>query len=203
MLTFESSRNIILPLAPKDHHWPAKIIMAITNLINTAGITLATYGGSPSATTGGLINSGFDKAGNIMMLIDLFAIYAWAAWLWNQTNSLHAHPNHKPARALLLGAFVAGPFQLVRLAYGTAYAYDQNPSLDWVTGSMAIHAIVQFLMQLGVVLAALWAGWQARAVVSNKKLFSEYNISPSLSGREDGQLSKQDTSSRQVELSSV
>ncbi|PSR78252.1 hypothetical protein BD289DRAFT_128116 [Coniella lustricola] len=197
--------NMILPLKPKDHNWPAKIIMAITNLINTAGIALATYGGSPSATTGGLINAGFDKAGNWMMLIDLLLVFAWALWSWRHTNNLRDHPNRGPARALLLGALVATPFHLVRLAYGTAYAYDQNPKLDWITGSMAVHVIVQFLMQLGVVVAALWAGWRARNVVPNAKLFgNDYNnASPLLSGREDGPPSKQDSPSRQVELANV
>ena len=163
------NRNMILPLPPKSR--TEKIILAVTHLANTGGIAVATYGGAPSATAdGGVVSTNLNQIGNCLMLWVMFTICWWMWPTYQRLSSVTAHPNYRAARFLLYAAAAGMPFQLVRLAYGTTYAFLRVPSLDPVTGSFATQFILLFLMQLGVALSAVAGGWLSRDVVPRSKL---------------------------------
>ncbi|PSR80517.1 hypothetical protein BD289DRAFT_62782 [Coniella lustricola] len=176
--------NMILPLTVKS--WTEKIILGVTHLANTGGIGVATYGGAPSPT-GGVVNENLNQIGNCLMLFVMFAICWWMWPTWRRISSLPSHPNHGAALALLYCAGIAMPFHLVRLAYNTTYAFNRIPSLDPVTGSFATRLILMFLMQAGVSVAAIWGGWKSRNVVPKTQLFTEYDMSRTMSAGETGQ----------------
>lgn len=73
--------------------------------------------------------------------------------------AFHRHENFQSARFLVLFGAVAMPYQLIRLASGTTYAFSPSESsLDPFTGGFAIHLLVS-AMQLGAALTLLAGGW--------------------------------------------
>ncbi|ETS87449.1 hypothetical protein PFICI_01277 [Pestalotiopsis fici W106-1] len=150
--------NITLPY---PRRWTEKIILGVTHLCNTAGIALATYGGSPSATgEGGVASQLLNRIGNCLML-GVMATMCWWIWpTWRRTSALHRkHPMFKPCRALIVAAAVAIPFQCLRLIYNTTYAFDHLAILDPITGTFAVRLILQFIPQIGVAVATVVGGW--------------------------------------------
>ncbi|OHF02311.1 hypothetical protein CORC01_02304 [Colletotrichum orchidophilum] len=147
--------NIILPGSPK--RWNEKILLGITHLCNTAGIGMATYGGSPSHE-GGLINNTLNQIGNCL---ELFMIFAVCAWLWPTYKKIRSssRPNCLPAMFMIRAAVVGLPFQLIHLAYTTTYAFNQISSLDPVMGSFGTKLVLIFGTYLGVTIAILAGGW--------------------------------------------
>lgn len=147
--------NIILPGSPK--RWTEKIILGVTHLMNTAGIGMATYGGSPSHE-GGLINNSLNQIGNCL---ELFVMFAVCAWLWPTYKKIRSSssPNCRPAMLMIRAAVVGLPFQLIHLAYTTTYAFNQISSLDPIMGSFATKLVLIFGTYLGVTIAMLAGGW--------------------------------------------
>ncbi|KAH6657512.1 hypothetical protein BKA67DRAFT_643507 [Truncatella angustata] len=152
--------NIMLPY---PRRWTEKSILGITHLTNTAGIALATYGGSPSATAaGGVAAQNLNQIGNCLMLFVIFVMCWWIWPTWKRSSALGPnHPITRPARLMIFSAAAAIPFQLVRLAYNTTYAFDHLPLLDPIMGSFAVRLILLFFMQLGVSLALIAGGWSS------------------------------------------
>ncbi|KAH8198657.1 hypothetical protein TruAng_007198 [Truncatella angustata] len=150
--------NIILPY-PK--RWTDKIIMATTNLVNTAGIAMATYGGAPSATApGGVMNQLINRLGNILMLLALFALYAWIWPTWNRVWSIRDDPSFKPALYMIVAAAAALPFQLIRIIYNTVYSFELvDRALDPIMGIFATRFIFLFVTQLGCLVILLGGGY--------------------------------------------
>ncbi len=93
---------------------------------------------------------------------------------WQRLSSVPSHPNFRAARYLILAAGAGMPFQLVRLAYNTTYAFIRVPSLDPVTGSFATRLILMFMMQLAVVLMASAGGFLSRHVVPRSQISEEH-----------------------------
>lgn len=62
------------------------------------------------------------------------------------------------------------PFQLVRLAYNTTYAFLRVPSLDPVMGSFATRLILLFFMQLAVAVVCVAAGYLSTGVIPRTAL---------------------------------
>ncbi|EXF81454.1 hypothetical protein CFIO01_07697 [Colletotrichum fioriniae PJ7] len=147
--------NIILPGSPK--RWTEKVILGVTHLMNTAGIGMATYGGSPSHE-GGLINNSLNQIGNCL---ELFVMFAVCAWLWPTYKKIRSSssPNCRPAMLMIRAAVVGLPFQLIHLAYTTTYAFNQISSLDPIMGSFATKLVLIFGTYLGVTIAMLAGGW--------------------------------------------
>ncbi|KAK1625561.1 hypothetical protein BDP81DRAFT_495966 [Colletotrichum phormii] len=147
--------NIILPGSRK--RWTEKIILGVTHLTNTAGIGMATYGGSPSHE-GGLINNSLNQIGNCLELFVMFAVFAW---LWPTYKKIRSSssPNCRPAMLMIRAAVVGLPFQLIHLAYTTTYAFNQISSLDPIMGSFATKLVLIFGTYLGVTIAMLAGGW--------------------------------------------
>ncbi|KAL1911106.1 hypothetical protein Sste5344_002904 [Sporothrix stenoceras] len=161
--------NIILPLPPRSR--TEKIILGVTHLANTGGIAVATYGGAPSATTeSGVINNNLNQIGNCLMLFVMFTICWWLWPTWQRLMTVPNHPNFRNAQVLLFGAVGAMPFQLVRLAYNTTYAFLRVPSLDPVMGSFATRLILLFFMQLAVAVICVAAGYLSTGVIPRSAL---------------------------------
>ncbi|KAJ4396118.1 hypothetical protein N0V93_000335 [Gnomoniopsis smithogilvyi] len=153
--------NIILPASTKP--WTQRLLLAATHLTNTTGITMATYGGSPSPA-GGVFNSTLNKVGNLLMLLVMLVVCVWIWPSWRRTNNSSRHFNSRNARWLLLAACAGMPFQMIRLIYNTIYAFDRIASLDPVMGSFSTLLVLMFLMHLAVVITATVGGWLARHV---------------------------------------
>ncbi|CAI6041107.1 unnamed protein product [Clonostachys chloroleuca] len=115
-------RNVILSLPPR--RWTEKVMLAVTHLTLTTGITLATYGGSPKqGAPGGVISKHLNQIGTYLMLFVMLFGVGW--WLWNtgkRAMSPMTHPNFKPARWLLLAGCAAFHSQLVRLGHTVTYS---------------------------------------------------------------------------------
>ncbi|CAK7218519.1 hypothetical protein SEUCBS140593_003574 [Sporothrix eucalyptigena] len=164
--------NIILPLPPRSR--TEKIILGVTHLANTGGIAVATYGGAPSATTTtGVINASLNQIGNCLMLFVMFTICWWLWPTWQRLMTVPNHPNFRNAQVLLFAAVAAMPFQLVRLAYNTTYAFIRVPSLDPVMGSFATRLVLLFFMQLAVALACTTGGILSAKVVPRSALMGD------------------------------
>jgi len=135
------------------------------------GVGMATFGGAPSGTgAGGVVNQNLSQVGNCILLLVMLATCWWMWPTYRRTSSVPRHPNHPAARFLLCAAAATMPFQLVRLACNTAYAFTHEPSLDPITGSFATRLGSLFFMQLGVSLAALAGGWFSRGIVPRSRL---------------------------------
>lgn len=158
--------NIILPGKPK--RWTEKIILAATHLTNTAGIAAATYGGSPNPT-GGVISENLNQIGNCMILFVMFGICWWMWPTWKKIMNFRRHPNFSPARFMIIFAGVAMPFQLIRLAYNTLYAFSPSTDLDPFVGSFGIRFLI-FTVQLGVTFALMTGGWLSVGILPESQL---------------------------------
>lgn len=148
-------------MLPYPRRWTERIILGVTHLANTAGIGLATYGGSPSATgAGGVAAENLNQIGNCLMLFVMFTMCWWIWPTWKRTSALDPkHPVSQSAKYMIYAAGVAIPFQLVRLAYNTTYAFDHLAILDPIMGTFAVRLILLFSMNLGVSLAMVVGGW--------------------------------------------
>ncbi|KAF7534893.1 hypothetical protein G7054_g5836 [Neopestalotiopsis clavispora] len=144
---------------PYPNRWIDKITMAATNLINTAGIALATYGGAPS-NTGGVLNLTLDRLGNILMLLVIFALYVWILPTWHRVWSVRNDPSFKPAMYMTIAAGAAMPFQLIRIVYNTVYSFElADDALNPIMGIFATRFIFLFVTQLGCTLVLLGGGY--------------------------------------------
>ncbi|KAH6949098.1 hypothetical protein DER45DRAFT_531286 [Fusarium avenaceum] len=165
--------NIMLPLPPK--RWTEKIILAVTHLTLTAGIALATYGGSPKqGAPGGVVSKHLNQIGTCLMLFVMLFGVGW--WLWQtgkKVKSLKTHPNFHLARNLLLAGCAAFPFQLVRLGHSLTYSFTPYPSLDPISGTFATRLVLMFGMQLIVALVVTAGGWLSIGAVVNSALGEE------------------------------
>ncbi|TDZ41079.1 hypothetical protein CTRI78_v009976 [Colletotrichum trifolii] len=147
--------NIILPAPPK--RWTEKIVLGVTHLCNTAGIAIATYGGSPSPK-GGVASSNLDQIGNCLQLFVLFGVCFWMWPTYRRIRSASSS-NCRPAMLMLRAAVVGMPFHLIHLAYTTTYAFNRIPSLDPVMGSFATKLVLLFGTELGTAMAMVGGGW--------------------------------------------
>ncbi|KAH8655512.1 hypothetical protein BX600DRAFT_515330 [Xylariales sp. PMI_506] len=150
--------NILLPYPPR---WIDKITMGATNLVNTAGIALATYGGAPSATgADGVIAESLDKIGNILMLLVLLGLYAWIWPTWHRVWSVRGDPTFKPTLYMLIATLAGLPFQFIRIAYNTTYAFELSDSaLNPILGIFATRFVFLFATQLGCTIVMLIGGY--------------------------------------------
>jgi hypothetical protein len=148
--------NVILPY-PK--RWTEKILLGVTHVINTIGIAVGTYGGAPSATApGGVFSPTLAQLGNILMLLIMFSLIAWLGYTYRRIMAVRTHPNARPAMYMLVAALAAIPFQVMRLVYGTAMAFDNDPSLNPVMGTFAAQFVLVFSTQLGFSIVILVGG---------------------------------------------
>ncbi|KAJ4422542.1 hypothetical protein N0V82_002770 [Gnomoniopsis sp. IMI 355080] len=173
--------NIILPVSGKG--WTQKILLAVTHLTNTAGIAMATYGGSPSET-GGVFNAVINKVGNVLMILVMVIVCAWIWPSWRKTKTFSRHFNSRNARWLLLAACAGMPFQMIRLIYNTTYAFDRIASLDPVMGTFATQFVLLFLMHLAVVITSTAGGWVSRDVNDGKHITDDSSNLENLSSVE-------------------
>ncbi|ETS73382.1 hypothetical protein PFICI_14987 [Pestalotiopsis fici W106-1] len=158
--------NIVLPGTPK--RWTEKAILGVTHLVNTAGIGAATYGGSPSPN-GGVVSSNLNQIGNCMMLFVMFGVCGWIWPTWKRIMKFQRHQNFEAARFLVLLGGVAMPYQLIRLASGTIYAFSPSEDLDPFTGTFAIRLLIS-AMQLAAALALMAGGWLSMHIVPLSQL---------------------------------
>lgn len=159
------TRNTILPVRWKG--WDQKILLAVTHLMNTTGIAMATYGGAPS-TTGGVFNDVINKVGNLLMILVMLIVGVWIWPSWKRVNTFSDHVNYRNARWLLIAACASLPFQMIRLIYNTTYAFDRITSLDPVMGTFATQFVLLFLLHLVVGLIAIVGGWLSRHITDQK-----------------------------------
>ncbi|CAN8105771.1 unnamed protein product [Discula destructiva] len=157
--------NIILPIP--GHRWSQKAFLATTHLMNTTGIAMATYGGSPSHT-GGVFSDPLNKTGNILMIIVMLIVCGWLWPSFKQVNAFSGRFNTRNSRYLLITACAAMPFQMARLIYNTTYAFDRNTSLDPVMGTFATQFVLLFLLHLVVVLISMAGGWLTQNTTDNR-----------------------------------
>lgn len=166
-------RNIILPTRHRKlpligQHWATKFTMAAINLINTAGIAMATYGTAPSATgADGVIDKVLGEVGNILLLLAIVGLVAWIWPTYQRIRTHSSHPNAPYARWLLWAGVAALPTQLIRTLYNTTYAFTLDTTLDPFFGAFSVKVVLLFLMQLLTALALLAGGWKSMGV-SNK-----------------------------------
>lgn len=152
--------NTMLPTHNKNLY--QKLFLGVTHLFNTAGIGIATYAGSPSATgEGGVINQTLNRVGNVLLLAVLVMIIAWMWPTWrNIQRYVGVHPNVQPARWLLFSTMAAMPFWVVRIITTTTYAFDHTiSSLDPVMGSYGTKLLLIFGTYFFASTALLVGGW--------------------------------------------
>ncbi|KAJ5004482.1 hypothetical protein K4K48_009793 [Colletotrichum sp. SAR 10_66] len=154
-IVYEAISNIILPAPPK--RWTEKIILGVTHLVNTGGIAIATYGGSPDPKKG-VMNAMLNKIGNCLELGVLIGV---CVWMWPTFKRIRAanSPNCRPAMLMLRAAVVGMPFHLVHLTYTTTYPFNRVSSLDPVMGSFATKLILLFGTELCTTIAMIAGGW--------------------------------------------
>ncbi|KAF5977920.1 integral membrane protein [Fusarium coicis] len=159
--------NVILPLPPK--RWTERILLAVTHLSITAGITLSTYGGAPKfGAPGGVLSQHLNQIGTCMMLfVMIFGVGWWLWWTGKRVTAMKSHPNFIPARLLLLTACAAFPFQLVRLGYTLTYSFTPYSSLDPVSGTFTTRLVLMFGMQMIVAVIVTVGGWRGTGAVPN------------------------------------
>jgi hypothetical protein len=162
-----SFRNMILPLPPK--RWVEKIILGVTHLAVTAGITLSTYGGAPKAgAPGGVLSQTLNQVGTCLILFVMLFGVGW--WLWStgrRVMAMKTHPNFQVASNLHLAACAAFPFQLVRLGYALTYSFTPYSSLDPFSGTFATRLVLMFGMQMIVAIVVTVGGWFSIGAVPN------------------------------------
>ncbi|CAH0020864.1 unnamed protein product [Clonostachys rhizophaga] len=159
--------NMILPLPPK--RWVEKIILGVTHLAVTAGITLSTYGGAPKAgAPGGVLSQTLNQVGTCLILFVMLFGVGW--WLWStgrRVMGMKTHPNFQVANNLHLAACAAFPFQLVRLGYALTYSFTPYSSLDPFSGTFATRLVLMFGMQMIVAIVVTVGGWFSIGAVPN------------------------------------
>ncbi|KAI9146869.1 putative efflux pump antibiotic resistance protein [Paramyrothecium foliicola] len=157
--------NSIIPSSSK--RWLDKAVLGYTHLFNTAGIGMATYGGSPSSTgQEGVKNHLLNKIGNGLMLFVIFVVFFWLFASGRRVLAAKSHPNQNIAKRLHFAACAAVPFQLVRLMHSATYAFNRIPSLDPVMGTFATKLVLVIGMQIGVSIALTVGGWMTRSVTT-------------------------------------
>ncbi|KAF5641520.1 hypothetical protein F25303_6864 [Fusarium sp. NRRL 25303] len=149
--------------------WTERILLAVTHISITAGITLSTYGGAPKfGAPGGVLSQHLNQIGTCMMLfVMIFGVGWWLWWTGKRVTAMKSHPNFIPARFLLLTACAAFPFQLVRLGYTLTYSFTPYSSLDPVSGTFATRLVLMFGMQMIVAVIVTVGGWRSTGAVPN------------------------------------
>lgn len=141
------------------------LMLGITHLVTTAGITMATYGGSPNSDKpDGVAASTLDKAGNCMMVAVLVVTCGWWALTLRRVLLVRVQVVWPLARMMLLAVGVGIPFLAVILAHNTTYAFDRMASLDPVMGTFATTLVLGFGAQLAVTISFMIGGWLSRNV---------------------------------------
>lgn len=138
-------------------------MLVSTHLLNTAGIALATYGGSPSAAKPGeKLSQALHITGNILMLLVMIGLCWWLWLTWKRPSTALGADEYHSATVMIVAACIAVPFHLVCLVSATVFSFTQSPALDPITGIFLARLFLIFGPQLGVVLALLRGGWFSR-----------------------------------------
>lgn len=142
-----------------------KALLGFTHLINTAGIGIATYGGSPNRTaTNGVASSTLDKVGHCLLLLVMLMLGGWLAWTGRCVLACRSHPNLRNAKILLLTACIGLPFHTIRLVYAATYSFTRIPSLGSNGGAFTTRLFLMFLMEFSVAVVLTVGGWLTRNV---------------------------------------
>ncbi|KAF4948542.1 hypothetical protein FSARC_13714 [Fusarium sarcochroum] len=153
--------NVLIP--DRSNRFMNNALLGFTHLVNTAGIGIATYGGSPSAeTSDGVASSIINKIGNCLMIFVILIVFAWWLWSTNRILAASTHPNWPAGTVMLLAAGVGIPFQFIRVVHSMTYAFERVPSMDPIMGVFAVKLILIFLTQLAVVLSLVAGGWLSK-----------------------------------------
>ncbi|KAJ4252902.1 hypothetical protein NW762_010808 [Fusarium torreyae] len=153
--------NNIVP--DRSNRFVNTFMLGFTHLVNTAGIGIATYGGSPSAkTSDGVVSSMINKVGNCLMIFVILVVFIWWIWTTNRILVASTHPNWAAGTVMLLAAGIGLPFQFIRLVHSLTYAFERELAMDPVMGVFATKLILIFLTQLAVVLCLVAGGWLSK-----------------------------------------
>ncbi|KAF4119585.1 hypothetical protein GMORB2_4715 [Geosmithia morbida] len=151
--------------------WVNRGFLGLTHLANTVGITLATYGGSPSEKKHGQVASSIlNKTGNCLIIFVLAVLGIWVALIAKSVLRYPNHPHVRHAKIMLITASLGWPFQTIRTIYSATYAFDRIPDLDPVMGSFTTKLVLIFGLQLIVTLVLIAGGWLTKDVNKNKAL---------------------------------
>ncbi|KAK7530159.1 uncharacterized protein J3D65DRAFT_640377 [Phyllosticta citribraziliensis] len=173
--------NIILPF---KRRWSDKIFLAAANLINTAGIGIATYGGSPNEKTRTLNSRALDKTGWILQILVMIILIAWLGVTWPRTQAAFPSRSQRPALWLFWSAVASIPFQLVHIIGNTALAFNGTKALDPIMGAFSTKLWLVFFMHLAAFLALGIGGWMSIPRGSDRSQYSSNNRSQSQEGLE-------------------
>lgn len=151
-------------VTPVEKHLPGLLIMTSAHLTHAVGAGLTTYGGGMLILErhDTVISSVLNKVGNSMILFVILVTFLHLLWTFRRVLRSRHHPQRSNALRLVAWALVGMPFQLIRLAHSTAYAFARIPSLDPYTGSFLVHLFLIFGTQLCIVLSAVVGGWMSR-----------------------------------------
>lgn len=155
-----SFSNTMLPSKNKNLY--QKLLLGVTHLTNTAGIGIATYAGSPSATgEGGVINQTLNRVGNLLLIAVLCIVAGWTLPTWRKIQRYQGvHPNVAPVKWLFFATVVALPIWMIRLIGNTTYAFAHSLSdLDPVMGSYQTKLLLIFGTYFFTSTALLVGGW--------------------------------------------
>lgn len=137
-----------------------KYTLGFLHINNTIGVSIAMFGGTPSAT-GGVMSPALNKAGNWLMLLTLFFAYAWMPSTYKKIQRfMGKHPNAQPAQYMFWAVFAAAPFWVIRLVYGTVYAFAYDPlTLDPILGNFETKLVLVFGTWLFASIPLTAGGW--------------------------------------------
>lgn len=158
---------LLMPIATSP--WVNRGFLGFTHLLSTAGIAMATYGGSPSAS-GSVANPMLDKVGNCIILCTILILIGWLVILGRRIAGRGDHPYARPTKTMFYTACAGVPFQSLRSAYATTYAFTGIRSLDPFTGSFATRLVLMFMFELAVTLIATVGGWMTRHINDEKEI---------------------------------
>jgi hypothetical protein len=140
-------------------------MLGITHIMNTTGVTLATYGGSPkSGAPDGVASYPLNIAGNFLMISVLVITCLWWAMTLRSTMVAGVQGVWPLCKVMLLAAGVGMAFQAVIFAHSTTYAFDRMVLLDPTMGTFATTLVLGFGAQLGVTLSLIIGGWLSRDI---------------------------------------
>lgn len=149
-------------LPSKNKNLYQKLLLGVTHLANTAGIGIATYAGSPSATgEGGVANQQLNRVGNVILIVVLLIVAGWMFPTWRKMQRYQGvHPNVAPVKWLLYTTMAALPIWLIRLIAATTYAFAHSISaLDPVMGSYSTKLMLIFGTYFFASTFLLVGGW--------------------------------------------
>lgn len=149
-------------LPSKNNNLYHKLLLGVTHLTNTAGVGIATYAGSLSATgEGGVKNQTLNRVGNLILIAVLLVVAGWIYPTWRKMQRYQGvHPNVAPVRWLLYTTMAALPIWLIRLIGNTTYAFQHSiTALDPVLGSYQTKLLLVFGTYFFASTLLLVGGW--------------------------------------------